>query len=143
MRSLFAFGAGSLFGLGLLVSGMTDTAKVQGFLDFFGAWDATLVFVLVAALVPMTVAWRMTAERAPALGGTFPKMPDPKIGKNIAIGSALFGVGWGLSGLCPGPSLASVSWGGTNGLIFLAAMIAGMLATPMVRARLDGLGATG
>ena len=139
MRALFAFIAGSLFGAGLLVSGMTDTTKVQGWLDIFGDWDPTLAFVMGGAIIPMAIAWRYAVGRRPVLGGDFPAPPAPKIGHNLVIGSILFGVGWGLVGLCPGPALASISYGGVGGLVFLGAMIAGMLAAPPVRTRIDAI----
>lgn len=143
MRNLFAFLAGGLFGAGLLISGMTDTTKVQGWLDVFGDWDPTLAFVLGGAILPMAVAWRLAAGRArPALGGDFPARPDARLGHNLVIGSALFGAGWGLAGLCPGPAIASLAWGGIGGLVFLAAMLAGMLAAPQIRTRIDRLAAT-
>ena len=127
MRALFALLAGSFFGLGLLVSGMTDTAKVQGFLDLFGAWDPTLVFVLGGAILPMLVAWRIAAARQEAvLGGPLPSAPSQEIDTRLIAGSALFGAGWALVGLCPGPAMASLSFGGTEGLIFFAAMCMGM-----------------
>ena len=139
MRALFAFLSGGLFGTGLLVSGMTDTRKVQGWLDVFGDWDPTLAFVLSGAILPMALAWIWWRGRAPALGGSFPPPPEPKIGRNLVVGSTLFGMGWGLAGLCPGPAIASLSYGGAGGLVFVAAMVAGMLAAPPLRARLDAL----
>jgi uncharacterized membrane protein YedE/YeeE len=138
MRAFYAFIAGGLFGAGLLVSGMTDTSKVQGFLDLFGAWDPTLAFVMGGAIIPMAVAWRYTKGRAPVLGGAFPNRADPAITKNLAIGSIFFGMGWGLSGLCPGPAFASLSFGGLGGIVFLFSMIAGMMAAPTARSYLDG-----
>ena len=142
MRNLFAFLAGGLFGAGLLVSGMTDTTKVQGWLDVFGDWDPTLAFVLGGAILPMMLAWNMTTRRArPALGGAFPAKSAPRLGHNLVIGSVLFGAGWGLVGLCPGPAVASLAWGGIGGLVFLLAMAAGMLVAPGVRTRIDRLAA--
>ena len=137
MRGLFAFLFGGLFGTGLLVSGMTDTRKVQGWLDVFGNWDPTLAFVMGGAILPMGIAWQLTRGRSPALGGSFPPPPEPRLGRNLVIGSVLFGRGWGLAGLCPGPAIASLSYGGSEGFVFLAAMIAGMLAAPRVGARLE------
>jgi uncharacterized protein len=138
LRNLFAFLAGGLFGAGLLVSGMTNTEKVQGWLDVFGDWDPTLAFVLGGAILPMAVAWNIAARRArPVLGGTLPGKPGSEIDRNLVIGSVIFGMGWGLAGLCPGPAVASISWGGFGGAVFLAAMIVGMLAAPAVRQRLD------
>ena len=137
MRNLFAFLAGAVFGIGLLVSGMTDTTKVQGWLDIFGAWDPTLAFVMGGAILPMAVAWLYTRGRKPILGGSFPTPPEPRLGRNLVIGSVMFGAGWGLAGLCPGPTLASVGFGGTGNLVFIAAMIGGMVAAPPLRAKLE------
>lgn len=130
--------AGAIFGIGLWLSGMTDTHKVQGWLDFFGSWDPTLTFVMGGAIVPMAVAWRFTNGRRPVLGGQFPPMVPAQFDVRLICGSVLFGMGWALTGLCPGPALASISWGGVSGLIFLAAMLAGMLIAPVIRTRLDG-----
>jgi len=142
MRNLFAALAGGLFGTGLLVSGMTDTRRVQGWLDVFGDWDPTLAFVMGGAILPMAVAWYLTQGRQPFLGGMFPDRSAPKLGHNLVVGSVLFGMGWGLVGLCPGPALASLSFGGPSVWIFTLAMLAGMLAAPKVRSRLDAATAT-
>jgi uncharacterized membrane protein YedE/YeeE len=140
MRNIFAFLAGGLFGAGLLISGMTDTTKVQGWLDVFGDWDPTLAFVLGGAILPMAVAWQFTTRRARSVLGTdFPAKPDPRLGHNLVIGSVLFGAGWGLAGLCPGPAIASLGWGGVGGLVFLLAMGVGMLVAPAVRTQVDRL----
>lgn len=135
MRILIAFMVGGLFGLGLLISGMTDTTKVIGWLDVFGNWDPTLAFVLGGAIIPMFFAWRLASTRMPVLGGGFPDRPDPALSRDLIVGSVLFGAGWGLSGLCPGPAMASVTWGGTSGIVFLIAMIAGMIAARPLKAR--------
>ncbi|MEX0286254.1 MAG: DUF6691 family protein [Paracoccaceae bacterium] len=137
MRLLFAALAGGLFGAGLFLSGMTDTTKVQGWLDVFGDWDPTLAFVMGGAIIPMAVAWRLTIGRRPVVGGEFPAPPDPRLGNRLVVGSVMFGMGWGLSGLCPGPAVASLSFGGVGGVIFLLAMLAGMLAAPAIGAELD------
>jgi uncharacterized membrane protein YedE/YeeE len=141
MRNLFAAIAGGLFGTGLLLSGMTDTNKVQGWLDVFGAWDPTLAFVMGGAILPMAVAWFLTAGRHPFLGGAFPERAAPKLGHNLVVGSVLFGMGWGLVGLCPGPALASLSFGGPPVWIFTLAMLGGMFVAPAVRVRLDAAAA--
>lgn len=137
MRSVVAFLVGGLFGAGLLVSGMTDTTKVQGFLDFSRNWDVTLAFVMGGAIIPMAIAWRLTMGRRPVLGGAFPDRPAPRLDANLIGGSILFGMGWGLSGLCPGPAMASFAWGGLGGMVFLFAMLGGMLIAPALRNRLD------
>lgn len=130
MRNLISAVSGGLFGLGLLISGMTDTAKVQGWLDLFGNWDPTLAFVLGGAILPMLLAWRIAARRkVSVVGEVFPAMPEPLIDSRLLTGSVLFGAGWALAGFCPGPAIASVTWGGVGGVVFLIAMIGGMLAS--------------
>lgn len=144
MRGLLAFAAGGLFGLGLLISGMTDTNKVQGWLDVFGAWDPTLAFVLGGAIIPMFIAWRIAERRRNAVfGGPIPAQPAQRITPRLAAGSALFGVGWGLSGLCPGPAMASIGFGGWQGMVFFIAMCAAMAAHPHVMRRRDMPRSTG
>ncbi len=143
MRGIFAFLAGGLFGAGLLVSGMTDTRKVQGWLDIFGDWDPTLAFVLGGAILPMGIAWTFTHKRTPVLGGTFPSRPERRVDWPLAGGSLLFGAGWGLVGLCPGPAIASLSYGGLSGAVFFIAMIAGMVAAAPMRRRLIPSGMPG
>lgn len=136
-RNLFAFVAGGLFGLGLLVSGMTNTVKVQGWLDFFGNWDPTLAFVMGGAILPMTFAWAISRRReASALGGQFPPSTDSVVDFDLVAGSVLFGAGWALAGLCPGPAIASISFGGVGGAVFLLAMIVGMRIAPIFKNRL-------
>ncbi|APG46696.1 DUF6691 family protein [Phaeobacter porticola] len=137
MRLIVSFAAGGLFGLGLLLSGMTDTQKVQGWLDVFGQWDPTLAFVMGGAILPMVLAWRLTRGRAPLTGGTFPIAPQQDLDGRLIFGSTLFGMGWGLAGLCPGPAMAALSYGGFGGVIFMVAMIAGMITAAPVIVRLD------
>ena len=128
MRSLFAAISGALFGLGLMVSGMTDTTKVQGWLDLFGDWDPTLAFVLGGAILPMTIAWAALSRRKTGfLGSPLPAQPRNEIDRPLAWGAVLFGAGWALVGLCPGPALASLSWGGLPGVIFMISMVVVML----------------
>lgn len=137
MRGAFAALSGGLFGLGLTVSGMTDTRKVQGWLDVLGDWDPTLAFVLGGAILPMVCAWLLTKHRSPLAGGRFPARPDPKIDRDLTLGAVLFGIGWGLVGLCPGPALAALAWGGWEVALFVLAMAGGMIATPPLRRTLD------
>ena len=137
MRLIYAFVAGGLFGTGLFLSGMTDTSKVQGWLDIFGNWDPTLAFVMGGAILPMAIAWLLVPGRKPLAGGEFPAPSAPRLGRNLVLGSILFGAGWGLAGLCPGPSIASLSYGGVGHWVFVAAMIAGMAVAPGVRVTLD------
>ncbi len=137
MRNILGFIAGGLFGAGLLLSGMTDTNKVQGWLDVFGDWDPTLAFVMGGAIIPMAIAWQLTKRRTPLVGGTFPTPPEPKLGRNLIVGSVMFGMGWGLVGLCPGPTIASIGFGGWANAVFILAMLAGMALTPRLRQMLD------
>ena len=137
MRNIIAFVAGGIFGTGLLLSGMTNTTKVQGWLDIFGAWDPTLAFVLGGAIIPMFFAWRYTTGRSPIIGGDFPTLPEQRLDRNLIIGSVLFGAGWGLAGLCPGPALASLSFGGWGGVVFVLSMAAGMWISHIGRTWLD------
>ncbi|MEC7962798.1 MAG: DUF6691 family protein, partial [Pseudomonadota bacterium] len=98
MRLIYAFIAGGLFGTGLFLSGMTDTSKVQGWLDIFGNWDPTLAFVMGGAILPMAIAWLLVPGRKPLAGGEFPAPAAPRLGRNLVLGSILFGAGWGLAG---------------------------------------------
>ena len=139
MQRLFAgFLAGGVFGAGLLISGMTDTVKVQGWLDVFGDWDPTLAFVMGGAIVPMALAWRLAARRETSLlGFALPEPPKREVGPNLIIGSVLFGMGWALAGLCPGPSIASLTFGGSGGVVFLIALVLGMIVAPAISRRID------
>ncbi len=128
MRLLIALLSGLLFGLGLTVSGMTDTSKVQGWLDLFGNWDPTLAFVLGGAIIPMLIAWRVAERRKTAvLGDAIPVPATSHIDRRLVIGSAFFGIGWALAGLCPGPAMAVLGYGGPDAFIFFGAMAIGMI----------------
>lgn len=119
--------SGTLFGAGLTLSGMTDPARVHGFLDLFGDWDPTLAFVMGGAVLVMAVAWRIRAQMAKPLFGEKFSLPDRSdLDPQLLAGSALFGVGWGIAGLCPGPAIASLALSPVAVLPFVAAMLAGM-----------------
>ncbi len=137
LRLIFAFIAGGLFGTGLFLSGMTDTTKVQGWLDVFGNWDPTLAFVLGGAILPMALAWHLTKSRKPLTCDYFPAPPNPQLDRRLIGGSVLFGMGWGLVGLCPGPAIASLGYGGWPHWVFLLCMLTGMIVTPKLRSALD------
>lgn len=141
MRLFLAFLAGGLFGTGLYISGMTDTTKVQGWLDILGNWDPTLAFVMGGAIIPMFFAWRLTKGRTPLVGGNFPAPSRPELDHRLIIGSVMFGMGWGLAGLCPGPVIASIGYNGWEGALFMVTMLAGMLAAPKFGVQLDRLAA--
>ena len=119
--------SGTLFGAGLTVSGMTDPERVRGFLDVFGRWDPTLIFVMGGAVIVMAIAWRLQARMKRPLFGEKFSLPDRRdFDGRLIAGSALFGVGWGIAGLCPGPAVASLALSPLSVLPFLVAMVAGM-----------------
>ena len=127
MRWLAALLSGTLFGAGLALSGMMDPARVRGFLDIFGAWDPTLAFVMGGAVIVMAGAWAIQRRmKGPALDETFSLPGTKKLDARLIGGSALFGAGWGLAGLCPGPGIASLTTSPLPAAVFVVAMIAGM-----------------
>jgi uncharacterized membrane protein YedE/YeeE len=124
-RLLIAFAAGLIFGLGLVVSQMLNPAKVLGFLDLFGDWDPSLAFVMAAAVPVAAIAFRFAPRPTAARAAT--TYAAPRIDRRLAVGAVLFGVGWGLVGYCPGPALASAGLGNPATLLFIAAMLVGMM----------------
>lgn len=129
MKSAASFASGLLFGAGLIVARMTQPAKIVGFLDFFGAWDPTLAFVMAGAVAVYAVGYRLALRRRrPILEPAFEMPTIRAITPRLAAGSMLFGAGWGLSGFCPGPAIVAVSTGAFPPLVFCAAMILGMIA---------------
>lgn len=127
MPTITAFIAGLLFGSGLILSGMSNPAKVLAFLDLAGRWDPSLLFVMLGAILVAAVAFRAGGERARTVFGATIHLPGARhVDTRLIIGSAVFGVGWGLVGYCPGPALTSLGVGGWPTLLFVAAMIAGM-----------------
>jgi uncharacterized membrane protein YedE/YeeE len=127
MNSLFAGIAGLLFGLGLIVAGMANPAKVLGFLDVAGAWDPSLAFVMGGGIGVAVVAFAMAKKRARSLLGLDMKWPTAtRLDRGLIGGSLLFGVGWGLAGICPGPAIVLLGTGAPQGAIFVVAMLAGM-----------------
>ncbi len=132
MRWFIALASGALFGLGLVVSDMVNPARVLGFLDLAGGWDPTLAFVMGGALIPMALAWRVAATRpAPVCGTAFPAPPAGMIDGRLIAGAAVFGLGWGLVGFCPGPALAATGTGSLGAFIFTVAMTVGMIVHGM------------
>jgi uncharacterized membrane protein YedE/YeeE len=121
-----AFIVGLVFGIGLIVGGMTNPAKVQGFLDLAGRWDPSLAFVMGGAVLVGLAAFRFAGKREQSLLGAPMRLPAARhIDRRLVLGGLAFGVGWGLGGYCPGPALASVALGGKP-LVFSIAMVAGM-----------------
>ncbi|WP_242137903.1 DUF6691 family protein [Sphingomonas sp. TREG-RG-20F-R18-01] len=124
---LIALLAGALFGAGLAISGMLDPARIRGFLDVFGHWDPTLAFVMAGAVGVMAAAWMLTARmQKPIYVEALSLPPTGRIDARLIIGSAIFGVGWGLSGLCPGPAIANLALNPRSALIFIGPMLLGM-----------------
>jgi hypothetical protein len=128
MQRVVEFLIGLLFGLGLLISGMTDPGKVIGFLDVAGAWDPSLAFVMGGAVAVSAVAFALARGRTTAFLGGAMRWPTTRtIDGRLVIGSVVFGVGWGLAGFCPGPALVAGAAGHAPALVFTIAMLVGML----------------
>ena len=127
LRTMVALFAGTLFGVGLAVSGMVNPAKITGFLDVAGDWDPTLMFVMGGALLVTIPAFRLILKRPrPVLAGSRALPKGNSLDGRLVGGAALFGVGWGLSGFCPGPAVVAMVTGLTPVFVFVAAMVAGM-----------------
>ena len=127
MRIVTAFLAGLVFGLGLLLSGMADPAKVLGFLDLAGAWDPSLMFVMGGAVGVGVVAFALARKRARSLLGEPMQLPTKtSIDRRLLLGALLFGAGWGLAGFCPGPAIVALGLGEAKAAVFVVAMLAGM-----------------
>lgn len=136
-RKLFAaLASGALFGAGLAISSMTDRAVVLGFLDVFGQWNPTLAFVMGGAVAVTATLFRIVLKRpTPQFGGEFRLPQREEVDARLLSGAAIFGVGWGLAGFCPGPALVGVAAGLTDAWIFLPAMLAGSWIAGRVGAR--------
>jgi len=127
-RNAVAFGTGALFAAGLAISGMTKPSKVVGFLDISGAWDASLAFVMLGAIVVHFIAYRVVMRRpAPLFDFKFHVPTRKDIDLRLMLGAALFGVGWALGGFCPGPGLVALGGGSLNAVVFVVGMTIGML----------------
>jgi uncharacterized protein len=126
-RTFFALSSGLVFGLGLIASGMTDPAKVKGFLDIFGAWDPSLALVMGGAIAVGVGAFALAGKRSRAWSGEPMEIPDNRlIDGRLLTGGVLFGVGWGIAGFCPGPALVAMGSGLGSAWVFGLAMLAGM-----------------
>ncbi len=129
MRNAVALAAGTLFGAGLAVSGMTDPQRVRAFLDLAGDWDPTLAFVMAGAILPMALAWAVRPRLAAPLVAPAWHLPETRrLDRRLVAGALIFGVGWGLAGLCPGPAVAALALAPAPAALFVAAMLAGMAA---------------
>lgn len=137
-QTILALLAGTLFGAGLAFSGMVDPQRVQAFLDLFGNWDPTLAFVMGGAMIPMAVAWLIQGRLDKPFAGTHFDLPGTtKLDAKLAVGAAMFGMGWGISGLCPGPALADLAIVPLQASIVVTAMFAGMVAHRFVARWID------
>ncbi|MCX7279640.1 MAG: YeeE/YedE family protein [Burkholderiales bacterium] len=127
MAFISALLSGLVFGLGLIVSGMANPAKVLGFLDLGGLWDPSLAFVMGGAIAVGAVAFAVAKRRSTSLLGAPMRLPNARhIDRRLVLGSLLFGVGWGVAGFCPGPALVGVGMGLAKAMAFVAAMLVGM-----------------
>ncbi|MCY1042600.1 YeeE/YedE family protein [Corallococcus sp. bb12-1] len=137
MKALLSAGlCGVLFALGLGLGGMTQPEKVMGFLDVAGRWDPSLAMVMIGAVGVHAVFLRLILRRpAPVLAPRFPTPSQTRVDRSLIVGAALFGVGWGLVGYCPGPAFTALATGGRDVLLFVGSMLAGMLLFRLIRGR--------
>lgn len=127
MQIVFSLLAGLLFGLGLILAGMTDPSKVQGFLDLAGAWDPSLALVMGGAILVGLGGFALAHRRTESLLGLDMQLPaNRQIDRRLVGGSLVFGIGWGIAGFCPGPGLAALGMGEPKAVLFVAAMVVGM-----------------
>lgn len=139
MQRWVEFIVGLLFGLGLLISGMTDPGKVLGFLDLAGTWDPSLAFVMGGGVLVGALGFAWAKKKTISLSGQafqWPEMTD--VDQPLVMGSLMFGIGWGLAGFCPGPALVSMAAGHDKALVFVLAMLAGMALFERVKKRDNG-----
>lgn len=140
MRILINIAAGLLFGFGLILSGMADPAKVQNFLDIFGSWDPSLAFVMAGAIAVTAAGYALASRRtAPILERRFELPAKTPIDARLISGAALFGLGWGLSGFCPGPALTSLALAAPGTIVFVIAMVLGIAVSTLISNASSGL----
>ena len=136
MNRITEFLVGLLFGIGLILSGMTDPGKVLGFLDLFGSWDPSLALVMGGAILVGIFAFAVARKRTTTfLGGKMHLPTSRDIDKRLLVGGLVFGAGWGLAGFCPGPAIVSLGAGQPKAAAFVLAMLAGMLVFELVDRR--------
>ncbi|RQV11974.1 hypothetical protein DF047_02940 [Burkholderia cenocepacia] len=139
MQAGFAFLAGLLFGIGLIVSGMANPRKVLGFLDLAGHWDPSLAFVMAGAIGVAVLAFAWAKRRTRSWLGLPMQLPAARtITVRLVAGSAVFGIGWGIAGFCPGPAIVSIGFGAAKGIGFVVAMLAGMVLFEWIERRRNG-----
>ncbi|WP_067064946.1 DUF6691 family protein [Roseateles chitosanitabidus] len=127
MQILMSLLAGLVFGIGLIVSGMADPAKVLGFLDLAGAWDPSLAFVMAGAIAVGVIGFAVAKRRRQSLLGLPMQLPGAgPVDRKLVLGGLMFGIGWGLAGFCPGPALVALGMGSAKAIVFVIAMLAGM-----------------
>jgi uncharacterized membrane protein YedE/YeeE len=127
MNIIFSWLVGLIFGIGLIISGMTNPKKVIGFLDLAGVWDPSLAFVMIGGIVIASIGFFAARKRSLSMLGLPIRIPTQRqIDRPLIIGSLIFGIGWGIAGICPGPALVLVGAGFTQGIVFVIAMIIGM-----------------
>lgn len=128
--------AGLVFGLGLIVSGMANPAKVLGFLDLAGAWDPSLILVMTGAIAVGFFSFLIAKQRTVTFIGAEMKLPTAhNVDRRLAVGGALFGIGWGIAGFCPGPGLVGLGMGEPEALVFVVAMLIGMVLFEVIEKR--------
>jgi len=134
-----AFVAGLIFGVGLLLAGMANPAKVLAFLDIAGNWDPSLALVMGGAIPVSAIGFYLTRLRSdPLFGDSFQVPTNRKLDKRLVLGALGFGVGWGLAGFCPGPALVALGTGSLKAVVFVAAMLSGMVIFEMLEKRKSG-----
>ena len=138
LKNIIGLLAGLLFGFGLLISGMTDPTKVQGFLDIFGAWDISLALVMGGGLIVAIIGVQLAKRQQNSWIGTLIELPSKTtINRQLLIGAMLFGIGWGLVGICPGPGIVLLGTGQWQAYVFIPAMIVGMLIYQWLEPKLN------
>jgi len=138
MRNLLTVFTGLIFGIGLIMSGMTNPAKVQNFLDLFGTWDPSLALVMGGAiLITMPGFWLVQKRQTPFFEDSFLIPQKTNLDFYLLTGSAIFGIGWGLGGFCPGPVIVSISNGSTGTILFVITMLIGMVLAKLLILRLQ------
>jgi uncharacterized membrane protein YedE/YeeE len=138
MRNLVTVFTGLIFGIGLIMSGMTNPAKVQNFLDLFGTWDPSLALVMGGAiLITMPGFWLVQKRQTPFFEDSFLIPQKTNLDFYLLTGSAIFGIGWGLGGFCPGPVVVSISNGSTGTILFVITMLIGMVLAKLLILRLQ------